>query len=213
MNIEKLLDDSLIKEREERKSRVRSGKMNPSSFGQCFRRQYYNRSNTPESNPIPIETLRVFKAGSLFHDLIQNLLPPHQKEVEITTDEIHGFADIVTDDMVIDIKSQNQFAFKAMAKPGYKIEEEKVDYILQLMTYVFLLGKKIGKLVFINKDNLEIRKFEFHIDDWINKVNEEGVINSKYWLQKTLPPPEPRLYKGKECSYCSWENTCKGKAF
>lgn len=211
--IAKLLDDDLRKEQDEHDKRERSGKWTPSSFGQCYRRQVWKRRKVEETDKPDIETLRVFRAGKVFHQMIQRLLPEHKTEMEVNLNDIHGFADIVLDDMVVDIKSQKGFAFKLMEKNGFDIVEEKWDHILQVCTYAWILDKPKAMLVYVNKDTLEIREFEFNVNDFKLAILKEVETLNKFWKEEFDPPASPRLYHGKECGYCQFETKCKGKVF
>ena len=215
--IEELLDNDLLKEQEKHEKRVRSGKFTPSSFGQCYRRQIWKRKGEPESDKPPIETLRTFRIGKLFHQMIQSLLPFHLTEVEVSNDNIFGYADIVTNEEVIDIKSQNTYAFKLMGKPEFVLAEQKMDHILQVCTYAYLLGKQKARLVYINKESMEIREFELMVDDYLQQIEKEIAVLVNWLMKDELPPPEPRLYKKKdgfgECLYCQFYTKCKGKEF
>lgn len=213
MNLSEMVDAKLLAEQEKNSTRVRSGKFSPSSFGRCYRLQVYNRLNTPQSNPPDIRALRIFKVGNLFHNFIQALLPEHRIEVKVENDLICGYADIVVDEdkAVWDIKSQHSGAFHYMSKTD-DIEKEKYTNILQVMTYVYLLGLEWGKLCFVSKDDLCIAQYSFHISKWTDRVMEEISALLKHWVTYTktgeLPPAEPRAYNGKDCDYCNFRDTC-----
>lgn len=211
-SVDEVLAKQIEKEQKERASKKRSGLMSPSSLGQCYRRQYYNRLNEPVTNPIPIETLKVFRIGNVVHKDIQGLLDKNKVEVEFTEGDIHGFIDHLEDDYVEDFKTIGTWRWKRITKAGYDINE-KVDYILQLMTYVFCMKKRFGLLTFINKDTYETLTFRFEMEKWVDMVNDELAINRGFWNKQKLPPAMPRLYSNKnnplkECAYCSWKKTC-----
>jgi len=210
--IQKLVDDSLLMKEKNREHRVRSGKWNPSSFGRCFRFQYWNRLNEKKSNPLTIQTLRIFAAGHLFHDFIENLLPEgHDVEVEVSVDDVFGYADVVESSCVTDIKSIRSWGMKAIKKLSKEqFESDKRSNIIQVMTYAVLLHKPKGRLVFVDKDGVEIREYEFKTVDWEQDVKDELTILRQYWEGKELPPAIPRTYGGKECNYCAFHDKCLG---
>ena len=210
MEISEIIDRKLLDEQIKKSQRARSGKWNPSSFGRCYRYQFWNRKNKPHSNPVGVNTLRIFKVGELFHNFVQQFFTPEQREIQTETEDILGFADIVLETEVIDIKSIRSFAFKLFKKKDYDITVDKYDNILQLMVYVWLLKKEAGRLVYIDKDTLEIKEFIFNLPNWIDKVKEELEILQGYWKQDKLPPPLARVYNGKECNYCVFQDTCYG---
>jgi len=215
MNIQELLDKYFTDQQERSKGRTRSGKFSPSKFGRCYRLQYWSRKNEPETNPADLNALRRFKAGDLFHEFVQRFLPPHQTEVKVETDDILGFADIVTEDAVVDIKSQHSRAFWYMEKKDAKpISEQKYNNIMQVMTYAYLLGKPQGQLLFISKDDLYTAEYTFNMDVWKDEVEKEINMLKGFWGKSELPPAEPRAYIGsdgkpKDCEYCPFKDKCK----
>lgn len=214
MNVQKMIDDYLLKVQEERKNHISSGKWTPSRFGRCYRMQYWKRAGEKETNPPDLNSLRRFKAGDLFHQFVQQFLPAHEVEVRIERDDILGFADIVTEDSVIDIKSQHSRAFWYMEKEEIPISEQKYSNILQVTTYAYLLGKPNAQLMFISKDDLYVAEYVFPVEQWINDIEFELYQLRKYWSLGQLPPAEPRAYKNKkgefnECKYCPFLDKCK----
>lgn len=207
-SIQDIINKALLKEQEDRAGRQRSGKWSPSSFGYCYRRQYWNRKNETPSNPIDERTLRVFKAGKLFHDFVQNYIPDQSKEVKVDKDDILGYADIVTKDSVIDIKSVHSKAFWYMEKSNYDVKKEKENNWIQVATYAWILGKEWVRLMFISKDDLCIAEYAFPTKEFIPKVEEELKILRGYWEKEEVPPAKPRCYNGKECKYCQFLGLC-----
>jgi len=216
VSIQELIDKALVRNGE----RIRSGKYSPSSLGRCYRNQYWNRKNEPVSNPIDERTLRVFKAGDLFHEFVQSLVvknnPSAQIEVRIEDDDFLGYADIVLNDEVDDIKSQHSRAFWYRSKLQWKDLEDKLYCnILQVLWYAVKLGKVKARLVFVSKDDLCIQEYPIILNDrWIKKLNEEINTLQEWWRKQELPPALPRAYlddegKSEECKYCQFLDTCK----
>lgn len=211
MGIQDLIDEQL----EPKEKRIRSGKWNPSKFGKCYRQQYWHRMDEPQTNPPDKRSMRVFKAGSLFHAFVQDLLIErgYQSEVLIETDDIKGFADLVGDDEVADIKSQHSKSFWYMTKTS-DIKSEKYDNWLQVMFYAIELGKKYARLVFISKDDLCIQEYREEVNDyWKKEVEKELTALRQFWSCGVLPEAKPRLYPQKdgsfkECQYCNWLDKC-----
>lgn len=209
LSIQGMIDDVLSSKGEREKSK----KFSPSSFGKCFRAQYWNRKDEPKSNPPDSRVMRVFKAGNLFHDFVQqtiiNKYPEIQKEVLVAVDEdIVGYADLVNDIEVIDIKSQHSQAFHYMSKTKDIGEDRKPNW-LQVMYYAMALKKPGARLVFVSKDDLCIQEYHFTVDNkWKKEVNDELKILRMWWEKQKLPPAQPRAYGGKECKFCQWMDKC-----
>jgi len=206
--IEKLINDYLLNQQAERAKRERSGMWSPSSFGRCFRFQFWNRKNEPQSNPPDARALRIFKVGDLFHKFVGELLPQAQLEVLVKQDDILGFADIVLDDCVIDIKSQHSKSFWYMEKSNYDIVKEKKPNILQTACYAWILNKPKFNLCFLSKDDLCVAEYGFVTSRWIAEVEAELKTLRGFWNEDKLPPAEPRCYAGKECVYCPFRDKC-----
>ncbi len=214
--IQEIIDLSL-KPKEEHKV---SGLISPSKLGQCFRRHYWSRKGEQESNPIDARTYRVFAMGNMVEKfIITNLLtsfPDWQTQVEITKDDIHGFADLVTPDEVADVKSQHSRKFWYNTKEmqeGKDIRDMFYPNWLQVMTYTWILGKEKARLIYVSKDDLCIQEYVLPCDDyWKGEIDMELTKIRYYWEKKVLPPPQPRLYGGeetnKECGYCSYKDKC-----
>ena len=208
MNLQKLIDEALAREQLERSGRVRSGMISPSSLGRCYRFQYWSRKNEPVSDPIDARTLRKFKAGKLFHDFVGGLLIGQEKEVLVKKDDILGYADIVMEDRVLDIKSVHSNDFRRFWGKDYDVFKEKEGYWLQVATYAWILQKKWCGLFFISKDDLITEQYEALTTRFIPKIEEELKILRDYWNKNELPNGSPRAYNGKECLYCGFYTKC-----
>lgn len=213
MEIQELIDQALMP-KEEHKS---SGKISPSSMGQCYRRIYWKRNQEPESNPIDNRVRRVFKAGNLFHDFVQNVIlnsfKGWEKEVICSDDDVMGYADLVNRELgeVADIKSQHSRKFwynNKEIEQGKNIRDMFYNNWLQIFTYCYILNLKSGRIVFVSKDDLCIQEYALPFDCyWQDEVDKEiKAIKSL----KELPEAKPRLYNGKECEYCQYKDKCKG---
>jgi hypothetical protein len=228
--IQQLIDETLI-----RPDRERSGKWNPSSFGRCYRQQFWNRKNEPKSNPPDERDVRVMAAGQLFHDFVQNILCKKddlvnywEREALVESEDVKGYADIVGENEVVDIKSQHSKSFWYMSKfKGEDIKKEKYANWLQVGYYARELGKKFMRLVFVSKDDLCIQEYVQPLDEyWLNEIDCELKMLRGLWIDQILPSAnprcEPKTNKKKllennanpaeitywECQYCNWKDKC-----
>ena len=217
--IQQRIDEVLAEEQQRSLTRIRSGKWSPSSFGGCIRKQYWNRKNEPKTNPPDERRLRVFKAGSMFHEFVQTIIKEScqeaEVEVKVETDNVLGFADMVLPDEVVEIKSQHSRAFWWMGKSDKPIIDEKRDHVLQASFYAITLGKEWVRLVYVSKDDLCVSEFKLKVTPEIKKLVEfELKTLDELWSVGYLPPAIPRLYfdkngNSKECEYCGWKTKCK----
>lgn len=214
------LQEQIDKALERKDDRVRSGKYSPSSLGKCLRAQYWNRKNEPQTNQPDARTLRVFKAGDLFHKFVQDIIikenPQAESEVLVEIPDFKGYADIVLADEVIDIKSQHSKSFWYRKDLVWKeLEKQLYCNILQVLFYALVLEKPKARLVFISKDDLCIQEYPLEFNDyWKDELNKELRNLTTIWQEQVLPLAIPRAYKdkdgkSKECRYCGWLDLCK----
>lgn len=213
--IQSQIDEALARKQAERANRVRSGKWSPSSFGYCFRRQFWNRKNEPVTNPPDARSLRVFACGDFFHDFVKSLVRKelHREEVKCESADTFGYADIELLNEVVDIKSQHSRAFWHMtkeAKAGKSILEIKPENVLQVAWYAIQLGKEFIRLIYVSKDDLCCEEFRLRITPEIMaKINAELAVLNDFWKNGKLPSAQPRAYGGdKECGYCQFKDKC-----
>lgn len=217
--IKELIDKALLEKEEARKTRVGAGKWKPSLFGRCYRMQYWTRKNEPYSDPIDSRTLRVFAVGNVFHDWIEKLIPDIQTEVLIETNDIKGFADIVTGDAVWDIKTVHSGKFWHLEKEtDVPITKRERHNFLQVGFYASYLKKPNMGICMVSKDDLCIAEYKEETDKWEPEVKKEILTLRDIWAKDELPSPTPRAYptysKGKfkgfkECSYCNYRTKCE----
>jgi len=209
-SFQQLINESLVS-----KKRERSGKYNPSSFGRCYRAQYWNRKNEPKSNPPDKRTLRIFKAGNLFEDFVVGLLPKngYQLQVKVETEDVYGVADIVSENEVCDIKSVHSKSFWWMTK-SKDIKKDKFHNWLQVMFYAKVLKKKFGRLCFISKDDLCIQEYVEPLEGyWWNQIEFELTELKRLWDRQEIPTAYPRCEPNKkgeywDCTYCDFLGLC-----
>jgi hypothetical protein len=207
MSIQQLIDNELLVEQELRATRERSGMWTPSRFGRCFRFQYWSRAKVPESDFPELKMLRRWKVGNLYHAYVQSFFPG-KCEVEVRKNDILGFADVVLDNRVIDIKSVSDWEFGYLLKPNYSVEKEKIINCLQVSTYSWILDKPLASLYFINTKSSSGVEFDVNISHFIPLIEEELNILRGYWEDNRTPSGIPRAYGGKECQYCAYKTKC-----
>ena len=146
---------------------------------------------------------------------MQGFIPIERTEVRVEEDDVLGFADIVEEDAVTDIKSIHSFGFNYMGVPGYDVTLDKKEAWLQVCYYALMLGKKQAKLVFVSKDDLRMEEFAVYTQSFIPKIEAELKVLREIWKKGELPPAQPRSYWNKksnsfkECKYCRYLDRCK----
>lgn len=213
--VQQLIDEALVRE-----PRKGSGKWVPSLFGRCYRLQYFNRKVEPQTNPLDKRTLRVFKAGNFFEAFVKDLIIRDGSgwvdcgKTPIESDDVLGYADLVCDNEVADMKSQHSKSFWWMTKTK-DIKKDKYTNWLQVLYYTRELKKQFGRLVFVSKDDLCIQEYVQPLDDyWLRQIEAELCALRYLWKKQELPPANPRCFMKKdgssnECEYCNWSDKCK----
>jgi hypothetical protein len=228
MTLQDRINEKLLKDQTDREKRERSGRFGASSFGKCFRAQVLNRANVPQSNPPDLKTLQIFEGGKVLHDYVQQYFGKGEVEVKTESEHFVGYADLVLEDIVWDIKSTNPayFFYSGFGekRKEYSVQEineiipkKKMSNILQVTKYAIELGKPRIGLIFISRDlsyGTRAHEWTGRTDDYKTLIQVEESLLMKHWYQYkadgTFPAMSPRLYDGRECSYCGWKDYCGG---
>lgn len=209
--IQQLIEETLQRDHDYSKYRVRSGKWNPSAFGFCYRRQYWQRKNEQQINQPDMNGLYLMAQGQATHRLIQGYLPPEIVEVEIETEDVIGYCDILTELSAIDIKGTEEWKYKRYKKIPTKIYVENNPQEFMQVGWYALEKKK--PLCYIRANVFgSLQVFTMHEQrtaDWKDRIEEELKILKNYWDTGVLPEPKPRVYGGNECNYCKFRDKCK----
>jgi len=128
-------------------------------------------------------------------------------EVNIDPQEIiSGRADAIISDgeklYVLDIKSMNSMIFKSLSEP----KEENVDQI-QLYLYYFKAPK--GILLYVNKDNLELKEYIIDYDSTKASNLLKNLDNLKKQIDSNIIPSRISGYPDHwQCRYCQFKEIC-----
>jgi len=209
IEINNLIDKYLDKPTKEREI----GRYYASELGTCPRKLYFSYK-IPKK--LDSDTIRIFEVGNLFHEFIAKVLGNSQS-IKLLENErsvtliTKGSSAIVTgriDDLIlvektgekiiIDVKTIKSFDF---------LTEPKHEHKMQVMMYLKSLGLKKGALLYVKKEDMQIRYFEFEYDELIvNEILEKAEI--VHLGLKTDTPP----VKNKDnwmCKFCNYCNECK----
>jgi len=162
--------------------------------------------------------LRLFDHGDHMHQLIMKPLIS-TRDIHVVASEIdippqalvRGRADAVLSTgkelYVLDIKSMNSMVFRNLTEP----KSENVDQ-LQLYLHYFKIEK--GILLYVNKDNLELKEFVVSYDSQRAKSLLEGLSSLKEKIDADILPARIDGYPSDwQCRYCQFKEICdKGDA-
>ncbi len=198
------------KERERQKDKNR---FYITDAGKCWRAVFFKFKKAPEQQKDG-RILRIFEYGDKVHQLIMGAFFGLQAlyvvaaEIYIPPQEIiSGRADaIISVDnelFVVDIKSVNNISFRKMKEP-------KLEHIYQLQLYLYYFEIKKGILLYVDKDQQDIKEFEVEFN---KKIAENLLENFKKLKSKIdenlIPSTLPDYPRSKQCRYCSFKPICK----
>jgi CRISPR/Cas system-associated exonuclease Cas4 (RecB family) len=183
-----------------------------SDAGKCGRAIFFKFKKAPREE-MEARVLRLFDHGDSIHRLIMKPLLSIREvhvvasEVNIPPQElIRGRADAVLSDgkelYVLDIKSMNSLVFKNLNQP----KEEHID---QIQLYLHYLDPKKGILLYVNKDNQELKEFEVPYDPKRAHDLLKVLTNLKTKIDSnTIPPRIPGWPDDWQCQYCQFKEIC-----
>jgi len=183
-----------------------------SQAGKCPRHIFFKFKNVPEKELEP-HILRLFDHGDHMHQLIMSALLSTRdihvvaSEVKIPPQElISGRADAVISDgnqlYVLDIKSMNSMVFKAMQEP-------KPENIQQIQLYLYYFKIPKGILLYVNKDNLQLKEyiFDYNPSEAKKLIDEMTILKNQ--IDGDIIPKRLDAYPGDwQCRYCQYKSVC-----
>ena len=180
--------------------------------GRCPRSIFFKFKNAPQKG-MEANILRIFDHGDYIHKLIMKSLIS-SREIHIVASEVNippqeiisGRADAIVSDgkdlYVLDIKSINSMGFRYMKEP----KKENINQI-QLYLHYFEIPK--GILLYVNKDNQELKEFIVNYDKELSKSLLNKLNDVKNNIDNNIVPPRINSYpENGECRYCPFKQIC-----
>ena len=169
-----------------------------SSFDVCPRKMYYQKKYPVD----PTEYVKgIFTIGHILHKEIQEILKDtYDCEVPVlyvdkqSDIKLIGHADLVSDNRVIDIKTVNRLPVRPYDK-----------HHLQVNTYSYLLSKDYYGLLYVEKNTLQMRYFEYYTDEQLFK----HILQKCRLVYRCIKSDElPECIPNKLCRYCQYKEYC-----
>lgn len=178
--------------------------------GKCNRAIFFKFKNAPRKKIDP-RLLRIYDHGDQLHRNIFSILYRLKigvaTEVTIPAQEIiSGRADAIltinSENYVLDIKSINSSIFKTLTTP-----KEENYYQIQLYLYFFQIKK--GIILYIDKDQQEIKEF---IIEYNPEICQRLLDNFKILQEKIssniVPSVLDNYPSNWQCNYCQFREIC-----
>lgn len=178
--------------------------------GKCSRAIFFKFKNVPREKMEP-QVLRMFDHGDYIQMQILNTLMSlgivRASEINIPPQElVSGRADaIVTlnnELYVVDFKSMNSMIFRGLTQP-------KEDNINQIQLYLHFFKIPKGILLYVNKDNLELKEFlvEYNESRVKNLLSDLSELKTKI-TANIVPQRLPDYPQNWQCQYCQFKEIC-----
>jgi CRISPR/Cas system-associated exonuclease Cas4 (RecB family) len=185
--------------------------------GKCPRAVFFKFKNAPKE-PIEPRLMRIFDHGENIHRNIFNILYRLKigctTEIKIPDQEIvSGRADAilclpteqtgVNENYVLDIKSINSMLFR-------KLEQPKEENIYQVQLYMHFFGIKKGILLYVDKDQQNLKEFFLDYDEQLCKNLMDKFYALKSQIESDILPAKLEDYpRNWQCNYCVFKDICK----
>jgi CRISPR/Cas system-associated exonuclease Cas4 (RecB family) len=179
--------------------------------GKCPRAVFFKFKNAPRQ-PIDARIMRIFEHGENIHRNIFNILYRLRlgvvTEIPIPSQEIiSGRADAIlcvgNENYVLDIKSMNSMIFRKLAEP-------KLENVYQVQLYMHYFNIKKGILLYVDKDQQELKEFFLDYDEPLCKDLLDKFYVLKDQIEKNALPSRLEEYpRNWQCNYCAFKDVCK----
>ncbi|MBI4101658.1 MAG: PD-(D/E)XK nuclease family protein [Candidatus Nealsonbacteria bacterium] len=183
-----------------------------SSAGKCGRAIFFKFKNAP-GEEMDANILRIFDHGDHIHQMIMKPLLSI-RDIHVVASEVNippmelvsGRADAILSDgknlYVLDIKSMNSMVFKKLTEP----KPENIDQ-LQLYLHYFKIPK--GILLYVSKDNQDLKEFVISYDKKRAKDLLDGLADLDKKIKANIVPPRiPGYPDDWQCRYCQFRTIC-----
>lgn len=180
--------------------------------GKCPRSVFFKFKNAPRKEMEP-RVLRMFDHGDHIHQLIMKPLLS-TRDIHVVASEvvipplelISGRADAVLSDgkelYVLDIKSMNSMIFRNLEAP-------KEENICQIQLYLHFFNIKKGILLYVNKDNQDLKEFVVEYNPKLVKGLLSSLETVKAKIEKNRIPDRIPTWPGDwQCQYCQFKEIC-----
>lgn len=181
-----------------------------SDVGKCPRAVFFKFKNAPREK-MDARILRIFERGETMHRNIINTLfrlgIVVAAEVTIPNQEIiSGRADVIiclnNELYVLDIKSINSMIFRNLTEP-------KQENFQQVQLYLHYFNIKKGILLYVDKDQQEIKEFIFDYDSKLVESLLSDFQSLKTKIDSNVIPVRLSDWpQNWQCQYCQFKDIC-----
>jgi len=178
--------------------------------GKCGRAVFFKFKNAPREKLDP-RILRLYEKGEYLHRNIISILIRMgilvASEVNIPGQEMiagraDGIVSLNNELYLLDIKSMNSMIFRGLNEP-------KEENICQLQLYLHYFNIKKGILLYIDKDQQEIKEFTINYDKNLVQSLLKNFTDLKQKVDSNVIPDRlPNYPQNWQCQYCQFKEVC-----
>ena len=212
IDFNKLIDNYLVREYKPKEM----GRYYPSEIASCMRKTWF-------SYKIPKKTdaklLRIFESGNMLHEFITETIKSEKNDnVELIKSELpikieeKDFVVSGRIDNLVLVKIDNKLALIEVKSAKFLPKEHRKEHEAQLQLYMKALGVKEGIILYIQKDNLEVKSFDIEYNkNKADKIMKRFEELHKSLVQNKIPSPEAKLDSDLSwmCEYCNYREECE----
>ena len=182
----------------------RSNTIHVTDLTGCIRKSYYIKKHG-----FPLNEKMAFWLlfGAVVHDMLTPIIAEYlngEREVRTVYEyqgvEIQATADVLADDVVVELKTCNKLPYNPYS-----------SHIEQINAYMHIFDKPKGLIIYISRTQLGVRIFDYYGDWQLFQYTLDKAKVLKNALDNDIPPPsnlplaERKLY----CKECPFKTLCQ----
>lgn len=203
----------LMKSTSKSKMQPRTNKFSVSQVSyDCMRMIYFGMLYPRQAADDKVGTYTI---GDIVHNIVQEAFEEKGAKTEVGCGKsyydnnirIQGSADIKYNNYAIEVKSVSPFAWKYIVGNKEIIGKPKIQHVRQINTYIDLLELDYGVILYVNKDNFNMKSYLVKKDAEMMDYTVEKCITVWESITNNILPGNS---EGNECSRCAYKDLCKG---
>lgn len=105
---------------------------------------------------------------------------------------------------ILELKTES--LYKWQSRTG--VDEKHYN---QAITYSMALGLEDVIFVYINRDNVDMKSFMFHVTNEMRDSIVQKILKCNEYVNRRICPPKPDNLQKSICNYCNYKTLCKSE--
>jgi len=188
------------------------GRYYASELGMCPRKLFFQYTEPYE---IDSETIRIFEVGHVLHDWVEKVfnglegikLLENERSVTLISDKTEAVIAGRIDDLIYVEKDKEKIIIDVKTtKSLHYLAGPKKEHKMQVMVYLKAFGLKKGGILYVQKNDLKTRYFEFEFDnDLVDEIISKVDYVDRSIKSKIAPSKTEETW---QCNYCPFRDKC-----